>query len=95
MEDLAALLEAHICDGRCSRWTHTQTVRLIRADVADVRSEIATLTAVRTILAEHGLQMLEGEPTPRFRDGEAGPVDWSVRYRSATPAPRRGWFRWS
>jgi hypothetical protein len=100
VQDLAGLLDAHVCDPRCSRTTHTQTVLLNARDVASVAAELTTLRGVRELLTARGLLMLEGEPTPRFAAGEDGPRQWSVRYQPMTPAAaprgqrprRRGWW---
>ena len=98
MQDLAELLDAHVCGPRCSRTTHTQDVSVDAADVEPVTAEFATLRRVRDLLTERGLVMLEGEPTPRFAAGEDGTKQWSVRYQPLTPAApagrrtRRGWW---
>lgn len=98
VDDLASLLDGHVCGPRCSRTTHTQTVLVDAADVRSPAAELATLAGVRDLLAARGSVMLEGEPTPRFGAGEDGPKQWSVRYQPMTPAvpgrgrARRGWL---
>ena len=94
MQDLAGLLDAHVCDGRCSRTTHSQRVLISPADVASVAAELRTLCEVRDLLSGRGLVMLEGEPTPRFGPGELDErKPWWVRYQPLTPAARPGSLR--
>jgi hypothetical protein len=99
VEDFAALVDAHVCAESCSGFTHTQAVLVAPADVASVAAELRILGEVRDRLADRGMIMLEGDPTPRFEAvPDAEPKSWDVRYESRVRAPstRRGWFRrWS
>ena len=95
MEDLAAQLDAHVCAGGCSAWTHTEDVLVAPADVADPRAELAMLATVRDTLAERGLVMLETDPTPRFESGTSAPKPWALRYESRDRPARRGLFGWT
>jgi hypothetical protein len=98
VQDLAELLDAHVCDQRCSRTTHTQAVLVDATDVRSAIAELATLRSVRDLLTQRGLVMLEGDPTPRFAAGEDGQKQWSVRYQplpratSSRQHTRRGWL---
>jgi hypothetical protein len=94
MQDLASLLDSHVCAAHCSRTTHSQAVSMHAADVSPVAAEIATLCAVRDLLAARGLAMLEGDPTPRFGLEELDvPKQWLVRYQPLTPTHERATSR--